>query len=70
MIYINDLQAKLLPAGAHLKGPVILNNPLPLYNVTSRKKVEPEIICITYCLRSQPHITGPPVSAIAVRATA
>ena len=60
MIYINYLQAKIRPAGANRKGLVIVNNILHRCNVPSRKKVEPALSCITYCLRSHPHITAPP----------
>ena len=67
MIYRNYLQTKLLPDRSNCKGPVILNNHLPRYNFPSRKKVEPAILSITSRLCGGPHITGDPVSAVAVK---
>ena len=37
MIYINYLQAKLFRAGSNRKGPVIVNNLPPHFNVPIRK---------------------------------
>ena len=69
MLYLNDLQAKLRPDGANIKGPEIVNNLLPHCNIPSRKKVEPELLCITSCIRGHHHINGPPVRAVAVIST-
>ena len=66
MVYLNYLQAKLHPYGANSKGPVLVNNLLPRCNLTIRKKVEPALICVTYCLRVHPHMNAPPVSAVAL----
>ena len=67
MVYLNYLQAKLRPAGANQKGPVIVNNLLPRCNVPIFKKMEPALPCITSYLRGHPYITGHPVSAVALR---
>ena len=66
MIYLNYLQAKLQPDIDNRKGMLIANNILPRCNLTSHKKVEPALLCITSCLCGHPH-TGTPVSAIALR---
>ena len=60
MIYLNYLQAELLPDRANRKVPVIVNNLSPRCNNTSRKKAEHALLCITSRLRVHPHITGNP----------